>query len=322
MTKRQGIITVTLNPAIDLTCSIPEFKTGAVNRVSGSRTDAGGKGVNIARLLRVFDLPVIATGFLGQDNPHIFEKLFREREITDQFIRVPGETRTGIKILDDAAHTTTDINFPGLTPTSVDFERLLNQLTSLAATARIVIIAGSLPATLPPQAVGELVKVAQKAGASVFVDTSGPALSHAIHAGPSLIKPNQDELGEYLGRPLSDLEDILREAQQLVRRGIDTIIVSLGSRGALFVNRDQALLTAPPRIKPVSTVGAGDAMIGSFAAGLLTGLSFADSARLATAVSAAVVTLAGPGLDTLATAEQLNDQVQIKQVYPQGGHNE
>ena len=322
MTKRQGIITVTLNPAIDLTCSISEFKTGAVNRVSGSRTDAGGKGVNIARLLRLFKLPVIASGFLGLENPHIFEKLFREREIKDEFIRIPGETRTGIKILDDSAHTTTDINFPGLAPTPDHFQLLQKHLAAKAATAEIVIIAGSIPATLSPPAVGELVGVAQNAGARVFVDTSGPALSHAINARPSLIKPNQDELGEYLGRPLKDLGDILSEARQLVGRGIDTIIVSLGSRGALFVNQEQALLSTPPRIEPVSTVGAGDAMIGSFAAGLLTGLSFVDSARLATAVSAAVVTLAGPGLDTLATAEQFKNQVQIEQLYPQGGHNE
>jgi len=314
MTTRQGVVTVTLNPAIDLTCSIPEFKTAAVNRVTSSRTDAGGKGVNIARLMRLFELPVAATGFLGLDNPYIFEKLFRERGISDHFIRIPGETRTGIKILDAAAHTTTDINFPGLAPTAEQFRQLQNRLKDNAGTAEIVIIAGSIPSNLPPQSIGDLVETARDTGARVFVDTSGPALNYAIDARPSLIKPNQDELAEYLGRPLKGLEDILEEARNLIRQGIDTIIVSLGSQGALFVCEETALLTTPPRIEPVSTVGAGDAMIGSFAAGLLQGASFSDSARLATAVSAAVVTLPGPGLDSLATANQFKEQVKIKQL--------
>lgn len=320
MTICQGVVTVTLNPAIDLTCSISEFKTAAVNRVTSSRTDAGGKGVNIARLLRLFDLPVAATGFLGLDNLHIFEKLFRERGISDDFIRIPGETRTGIKILDDTTHSTTDINFPGLAPTADQFRQLQESLKQSAATAEIVIIAGSIPAPLPPESVGELVQTAREAGAKVFVDTSGPALSHAISARPALIKPNQDELGEYLGRPLEDTNEILHEARKLISQGIDTIIVSLGSQGALFVSAETALMSTPPRIKPVSTVGAGDAMIGSFAAGLLKGATFADCARLATAVSAAVVTLPGPGLDSLTTADTFKEQVQIKQLNHAGGH--
>lgn len=305
------IVTVTLNPAIDLACSVPGFTVGEVNRVQSSQTDAGGKGVNIARLLRLFQLPVTATGFLGQENPHIFEKLFSDKGIEDAFVRVPGETRIGIKILDSSRHITTDLNLPGLTPEPSHLENLLEVVEQQTRAARILIIAGSIPTSLAPETVGQLVSIAKKQGAKVFVDTSGPALQHAIAARPTLVKPNIDELSEYVGRSLRDIDEIVKEARTLLASGLETVVVSLGSAGALFVDQNGFVQTKPPKIKAVSTVGAGDAMVGSLAAGFCRKLSLADSARLATAVSAAVVTLAGPGLSSLDEAKNIEPQVQV-----------
>ena len=322
MSKTTRIVTITLNPAIDLACSVANFSIGQVNRVTTARTDAGGKGVNIARLLQLFELPVTATGFLGEDNPHIFEKLFRDRGIEDAFIRVPGETRIGIKILDPTSHATTDLNFPGLTPEPQHQKKLLLQVEHLAHTAAIVIIAGSVPAGTDPQIITQLITASKRQGAMVFVDTSGPALESAIAAQPTLIKPNSDELAEYVGRPLTDFDDIISQARKLVGRGIDTLVVSLGENGALFVNGSGYVQTKPPEIEAVSTVGAGDAMVGSLAAGFVKGLALAESARLATAVSAAVVTHAGPSLSSLTEAEQLEPHVLVTQRSFDGGKDE
>ncbi len=305
------LVTVTLNPAIDLSCTVADFTPGQVNRVSASQSDAGGKGVNIARLLRQFALPVTATGFLGEANPHLFQKLFSASGINDAFVRVPGETRTGIKILDPLSQETTDINFPGFSPTTDHLQELRNVLERLAATAATVIIAGSVPGAMEPATIAQLVQTVKAQGVPVYVDTSGPALQQAIGAGPTLIKPNQEELSAYLGRPLTTQREIVAEARRLIDQGITTIVVSLGAEGALFVQHDQAYMAVPPRVKAISTVGAGDAMVGSLAAGFQKGLSLSDCARLATAVSAAVVTEAGPGLASLAAAKAIEDQVEI-----------
>ncbi len=311
---QKTIVTVTLNPAIDLACTVPEFTAGEVNRVAEYRTDPGGKGVNIARLLRQFDLPVAATGFLGEDNPQIFERLFQKQGITDAFVRVPGETRIGVKILDPEAHTTTDINFPGLAPDPENRAVLVQTVRDLARQAAIVVIAGSLPSGLSPVLFEELVRAAKESGAKAVVDTSGSALHHAIDAAPWLIKPNTQELGAYVGRALVDIAEIVREARKLVLAGIHTVAVSLGSQGAVFVEARETLLTRPPKVKAASTVGAGDAMVGCLVAGLALGFPLEERVRLATAVSAAVVTQQGPFLPSLAAARQLEEQVAVEQI--------
>jgi 1-phosphofructokinase family hexose kinase len=322
MSKQEKIITITLNPAVDLACSVPEFSVGQVNRVATSRTDAGGKGVNIARLLRQFDLPVSATGFLGEENPHIFEKLFSDKGIEDLFVRVPGETRIGIKILDPTTHTTTDLNLPGLSPQKVHLLKLLDVVAEQAKTASIVIIAGSIPADIAPETVAQLVAVSKAQGAKVFVDTSGAALHQAINTQPFLVKPNINELSEYVGRPLSGLNEVVEEARKLITSGIETVVVSLGAEGAVFVDKNGFVQTRPPVIKVVSTVGAGDAMVGSLAAGFMQKMTLLESARLATAVSAAVVTHAGPGLSSLDEVKKIEDQVFVTERTFDGGSDE
>lgn len=322
MIDNTKILTVTLNPAIDLACVVPGFALDTVNRAVSFRNDAGGKGVNIARLLRLFDLEVCATGFLGQDNTAIFEKLFKDSKIEDTFIRVPGSTRIGIKILDSATHTTTDINLPGLSPSTEQLGQLFAVVEQQLQDKGIVIIAGSLPPGVPTDTVGKLVKLIRTRGVKVFVDTSGPALAHAIKAKPSLIKPNLGELTEYLGHPLKDNSEILREAKKLIDTGIETVVVSLGERGALFVEKDAFCFTMPPAVEVVSTVGAGDAMVGSMAAGLAQNLSLQERARLATAVSATVVTQAGPGLPSLLAVGAIEQQVVVKNKTPDGGTDE
>ncbi|WP_432736414.1 1-phosphofructokinase [Maridesulfovibrio sp. FT414] len=314
MSTKTKIVTVTMNPAIDLACKVPDFTAGKVNRVTEYQTDAAGKGVNIAVLLRKFGLPVVVTGFLGRDNAGIFEKLFSERGLVDDFVRVPGETRIGIKVLDPSTESTTDINFPGLSPNEEHVEELMRKVEQLAGDALMVVIGGSLPSGVSPDVVGRMVTVIKGKGAKAVVDTSGPALFSAIKAGPWLIKPNDDELSELVGRPLKDNRDILDEMRNMNRAGIGNVAVSLGSRGALFTDGVEELLAKPPKIEPVSTVGAGDAMIGGLVAGVALGLSLKERIRLATSLSAATVAQAGPSLERLDVAKELEEQVTVEAI--------
>ena len=314
MQEKTTIVTVTMNPAIDLACTVPGFAAGTVNRVADYRSDAAGKGVNIAGLLRKFGLPLAVTGFLGTENARIFEKRFGELGVTDEFVRVPGETRIGIKVLDPERQSTTDINFPGLQPDSAHMDRLAETVARLAAKAEIVVIAGSLPVGVAPEMVGRLIGVIKQQGAKAVVDTSGPALASAVDAVPWLIKPNDDELAELVGRPLESLDDLVAEARRMNEGGIATVAVSLGARGAVFVEGGQALLSRPPRVEVVSTVGAGDAMIGGLTAGMALGLPLEERVRRATALSAATVMQAGPALHDLDRATTLEAQIEINKL--------
>jgi 1-phosphofructokinase len=276
-------VTVTLNPAIDRTVTIANFTTGAVNRVETVRSNPGGKGVNVAASLADSGQRVAVTGFLGRENPASFEALFDQKHIVDRFIRIAGQTRVGIKVVDPALGQTTDINFPGATATPGDLESLGREIAALDAGC--FVLAGSLPPGVDPAIYRHLVTALRYRGKRVVIDASGEPLRHAIQAKPHLIKPNIDELGEMLGISLHGKGSAIAAARQLIAGGIETVVVSMGKDGAAFVTAEAAVIARPPMIEVHSTVGAGDAMVAGIVAAQARGLSLADTARLATAFS-------------------------------------
>lgn len=282
MEKQPDIVTVTLNPAVDQTVFIERFRPGSVNRTSRHHLQAGGKGVNVSALIGSYGIPSIATGFLGRENHSLFSELFRKTSVTDAFVKLPGATRTGIKIIDESTRETTDINFPGLEPAFPDLARFESKLRKLAVEGRWFVLAGSLPKGIGVDFFTEIIALLKKRGAKVAVDTSGEALRAAIDGGVDLIKPNEYELAEYLGTPLEDFGSKAAAALEIQRTKVPHVILSLGGEGALFVTPENALMASAPPVKVVSTVGAGDSLLAGYLAGLLTGCKPVERARLAT----------------------------------------
>jgi 1-phosphofructokinase len=303
------VATVTLNPAIDRTVYVPDFLAGRVNRVEREQSDAGGKGVNVASVLSDFGLTTAVTGFLGDDNSRIFEQLFERKNIEDRFVRISGSTRTGIKIIDEVHQETTDLNFPGQAPGEADIDQLFERVEALAAECDWFVLAGSIPTGVNPDMYRRLVEFIKSTGRWVALDTSGRALNLALPAAPTLIKPNIDELRELTGNLLNSRAKVVQAAQQLLNRGIETVIISMGEQGALFVEGEQVVLARPPEVKVRSTVGAGDAMVSGMVAGKLQGLSLEECARLATAFSLSAITRVGSGLPSLEAVENFKQQV-------------
>ena len=299
MNQTAKVVTVTLNPAIDQTVNIPNFKADQGNRVKREQLDAGGKGVNVASVLADYGFSVAATGFLGAENISIFEQLFTRKQIDDRFVRIDGRTRTGIKIIDEVHHETTDINFPGQAPTEANITKLL---------------AGSIPAGVPVDIYRQLVGLINNKDRAVALDTSGKALKLALPGGPTLIKPNFDELRELTGSSLNSQSRVVQAAQRLLKRGIETVIVSMGTQGAIFVEADKVVLARPPEVTVKSTVGAGDAMVSGTVAGKIQGLSLEDCARLATAFSLTAITQVGSGIPSIETVEDFKRQVTLEQL--------
>jgi 1-phosphofructokinase len=308
------IATVTLNPAIDQTVTIDGFTAGSVNRVESVRADAGGKGVNVAAFLADYGFDTAATGFLGRENPQLFERFFREKKIADRFVRIKGSTRTGIKIVDPLRRETTDINFPGQAPTGDDIRDLFAAIETLSADHPWFVLAGSIPAGVAPGIYAELIRTIAARGCRVALDTSGDALNRALDAVPALIKPNIDELEACLGRRLEKRDQVLAAARQLLARGIDTVVVSMGAEGALFVDREGAVQAVPPPVRVTSTVGAGDALLGGALAAKVERRDPADAARLATAFAVVAVTHIGAGLPVGVRLDEIAARVTLNQV--------
>jgi 1-phosphofructokinase len=298
-----AVVTVTPNPAVDQTVWVPGFRAGEVNRAVREVLAPGGKGVNVAAFLAQFGVPVFATGFLGDSNAGFFDAFFDAEKIAHRFVRIAGTTRTGIKIVDDDAASTTDVNFPGFSVAADDVGALDATVGEAVAPSRWVILAGSLPPGAPPTTYRRLAERARERGALVAVDASGPALAEALATGADLAKPNRAELEELTGRPLGDRAALLDAARALADRGVVTVVVSAGADGALFVRAGDAVFASPPPVRVASTVGAGDAMVAGTVAGTLEKLPLADVAALATAFSAVAISRVGPHLDAAAVRE-------------------
>jgi 1-phosphofructokinase len=308
------IATITINPAIDQTVAIPDFSAGRVNRVQDFRSDAGGKGVNVAAFLADYGLPVTATGFLGQENSHLFERFFRQKKIADRFVRIAGSTRTGIKIIDEIKQQTTDINFPGQAPTPADTQLLLKIIDELSTDCRWFVIAGSIPAGTSADIYRKMVTAIKQKGGQVALDTSGEGFRQAVTAAPALVKPNIDELQEFCGQALNTQAAVIGAARRLLDLGLQTVVVSMGAQGALFVEKDGAFRAIPPQVQVKSTVGAGDAMLSGMVAGKIENRSLKACARLATAFSIIAVTNIGAGLPSTAELQSIEGQVQLNQM--------
>ena len=305
------IATVTLNPAIDQTVRADGFRTNTVNRGQAMQFDAGGKGVNVASFLADYGQAVAVTGFLGQENTELFEQLFASKRIEDHFVRIPGSTRIGVKIVDEANQQTTDINMPGLEPSPEAISSLLETIEQLAASYDWFALSGNLPPGAPTTIYATIITQLKKHGRHMALDTSGEALREGVLAIPTIAKPNIDELQQLVGHALDGEAAIEQAARQLLDSGIQLVVVSMGERGAMFVDQDTSLIATPPRVNVKSTVGAGDAMVAGVIAGQVQGLNLSDGARLATAFSLGAITRAGHSLPDPETLQAYGQQVSI-----------
>jgi 1-phosphofructokinase len=311
MSYDPSVVTVTLNPAIDQTVRVAGFAAGRVNRVTQSRSDAGGKGVNVACFLADLGIDVAVTGFLGSDNLALFENLFEQKGVTDRFVTLAGSTRVGLKVVDVVTRQTTDLNFPGLTPGNGELTDLFERIAELAEPGRWFVLAGSVPAGVPDDVYAQLTATIHEGGGGVVLDTSGQPLQAALQNPPEVMKPNLEELAELLGAELDTPDAVCDAARSLLDRGVERVVVSMGASGAVFVDRELALLARPPHVPVASTVGAGDAMVAGIVFGLLNDLPLAHLARIATASGAYAVTRIGGGMGNLAELEKLIQGVEI-----------
>ncbi|GLQ72558.1 hexose kinase [Vibrio penaeicida] len=350
----KNIVTITLNPALDLTGTLDRLNQGSVSLVNESAFHAAGKGVNVARVLKELGANVTVTGFLGKDNQEMFCQLFDHIDVNDQFIRVEGATRINVKLVEHDK-SVSDINFPGVAVTEEDKHRFENTLLELAKSHDLFVLAGSLPRGVTPLECANWIEMLTKLGKKVVFDSSREALVHGIQSSPWLIKPNEEELGYLVNQPLSSVEacinaaaaldDLIAESQPAksslpiqdslpteniasIERAkpvesskpiesakpIENLVISLGADGVLWRRDDYWLHSTPPKVDIVSTVGAGDTLVAGMCWGHLNQWDDEQTLSFATALSALAVSQVGVGVPDLNTVTSLQHNITIKRI--------
>lgn len=307
------ILTVTLNPALDLTGHIDQIGVGHVNVVKSGSLHPAGKGINVARVLRDFGADVAVSGILGAGNQQAFRDLFQQHKMTDCFMAVPGDTRINVKMV-EANGEVTDLNFPGVAVSDAELKEFEATLLRQAEQHEYVVVAGSLPRGVTPEASRDLIAKLQQKGVKVIFDSSKAALEKGLEAKPFLIKPNEVELAEWAGKPLETEAELRAEAEKLCAGGITNVVISRGADGVLWVSGDECWAAKPPRMEVVSTVGAGDSMVAGFAWGLSQGQSKEDILRLASAVSALAVTQIGVGVPNQQQLQDMMARIDVRRL--------
>lgn len=306
------IYTVTCNPALDKTVKIQNFNVDKVNRVLSIRKDAGGKGINVSRMLHKLGEQTCAMGFLGLDTGKFIEMELKQQGIQTSFVHTHAETRTNIKIVDPINKTYTDINEPGEQIVQADMKRLKDNLLSMVQADDIVVFSGKLASGMDESIIKEWIIKCKQKGARVFVDAEKSTLKQALEAQPYLIKPNQEELESITDKKFDNREDMILECERIIENGVSVVVLSLGGEGAMFFSKENRLYAKALDVPVNSTVGAGDSMMAAFAYGVQNNLTFEETAKLSMAVSAAKVICEGTKMPDQEQIDDLLDKVQVK----------
>ena len=306
------ITTVCMNPSFDKTASVDTLATGGLNRLRDVRVDVGGKGVNVAVVLKRLGVPVSCVGCLGERGRESFLQMIRQEGVPFDYLPMPGEVRTNLKLLDNSTRAITEFNEPGISMDSAQLEDFLTLLREKAGESEYVVLSGRLPEGCAEATYQRCLKTLE--GKKCVLDCAGETLLHGVKERPFLIKPNLPEIEGIMKKELRTLRGLRDAALFLIEYGAQNVIISMGKYGAMLVSRTDTFFAPALMVEARSTVGAGDAMIGGVLAGLSRGESLAESFRCGVAAGAASVMTDGTQLLCRPDFEALLPKVTVKEV--------
>ncbi|HGK7345635.1 TPA: tagatose-6-phosphate kinase [Streptococcus suis] len=309
------ILTITLNPSVDIAYQLDTFHLDTVNRVEKVQKTAGGKGLNVTRVLKQIGEDVVATGFIGGDFGSYVKKQLTRNDIKNSFVEIGNETRNCIAVLHDGKQT--EILEQG--PTIQEHEALnfIEHLEITLNNVDVVVISGSLPKGLASNYYVEIVELCKEFGVAVVLDCSGEALKNVLESQqkPTVIKPNTEELSQLIGKEVTDdIQELKSVLSGQLFQGIDWIVVSLGAQGAFAKHNDKFYRVRIPKIKVVNPVGSGDSTVAGIAAGLVHALPEAELLKNANVLGMLNAQEEQTGYVNLENAESLYSQIEVEEV--------
>ena len=308
------IITVTLNPAVDQNLELERLTPGDTNRVLDSRIDPGGKGINVSRVLRELGRESLAAGLASGSLGRFIEHSLLEQGILCDFVHTRGQTRTNLTVLDETAHETTVLSYRGPEVDPRHMQTLETRLRRFISAGDWLVVAGSIPPPIEPEAYARLIQLGRQLGAHTVLDADAEALAAGLSGQPELVKSNHHEAERLLDRSLEDDTSLREAAEEMRNAGAATAIITAGSRGAVAVGEEGAWWSRPPRTEVVSAVGAGDALLAGLLMKLEEGAGMEEALRWGTAAGAAACLTPGTQLCRRDDFTQLLPDVRVKRI--------
>ena len=288
------ITTVCMNPAFDKTASVGRLVPGGLNRLENIRYDAGGKGINVAVVLKRLGVAAACVGCIGATDEAAFLALLGKENVQFHYLPLPGKIRTNLKVFDQEKQIITEFNEPGPAMSQAQQEAFFALLQQKSEGSQYVVLSGSLPAGCPESTYQQCIK--SLSGRECVLDSAGDSLWLGLAERPFLVKPNLPELEALAGKTLSTLPAIRSAALALLQRGAQNVIVSLGKQGAMLVTGEKTFFSPALQVEAKSTVGAGDAMLAGVLTGLSQGKPLPEAFRYGMAAGAASVMTEGTQL--------------------------
>jgi 6-phosphofructokinase 2 len=309
------IVTLTMNPAVDLSTSVDKVVAVHKLRCSPAIRDPGGGGINVARVATRLGADVKALYPRGGETGSLLRRLIDAEGIASLVVHVAGQTREDMTVLEEETGEQFRFVFPGPELSEAEWRECLAAIAALASHPAIFVASGSLPPGVPADFYAQAARTATARGAKVIVDASGPALEAALGQDVFLIKPNLRELRHMVGQPLDDEESWLAACRKLVDAGRTEIVaLSLGHLGALFVTGEGAWRAPALDVKLVSAVGAGDSFVGGLAWSLASGHDLEEAFRYGLAAGSAALLTPGTELCRREDVERLHAQTELKRL--------
>ena len=306
------IVTVTPNPGIDRTLTVPHITFNQVLRATALRQDWGGKGVNVSRALQALGVESVAMGFVGGTTGRTMERGLNELGITTDFVHIADETRTNIVITETSAERHVKVNESGPTVQPGEIGPFFDRVRERVRPGDIWVLSGSLPPGVPPDFYAQLITLVQQQGARAFLDTSGEPLVQGCAAQPYLVKPNALEAQQVTGLEIHSQADVLQAAIHLLGQGISLVALSLGADGMLLASEQHTVWARPPDVAVQNSVGAGDALMAGMVWGLIHDLSHEEVARWAVACGTSSAGCEGVDFDTYAKVQALYQRTRVE----------
>lgn len=305
------IVTLTLNPALDVSASVDHVKPRSKLRCSAPRNEPGGGGINVSRVCARMAQPTVAVAPLGGVTGRRFGELLEAECIQYCAIDIAGETRQSVAVFDESSGEQFRFVFPGPILSAAELEECRNTTVEAASTSRVLVISGSMP----PGVDGDLLQgiVSALPHTAVIIDTSGPALAKALQSGAHILKPSLKELSTVFGSVLETQLDVEHAGKALLSNSrVDALLVSMGRRGALLVTSSGTCTRFKnPEVTVQSTVGAGDSMVAGLAVGMHCNLGINDAVVFGVAAGTAAVMSPGSELCAVGDVEALRPGVEV-----------
>jgi len=311
------IYTVTLNPTLDRTLRFPELRVGELNRATSSRMDLSGKGVNVSMALRAMGIESVVMGICAGLSGRILVDGLRQAGYDCDFLEVEGETRSNITVIDEATGVTTKLNEPGPNVTEADLAGFQCRLTERVREGDLCVLSGSLPARAADDTYRRLVRALAVRGAIVVLDSSGEPLRLGCGARPFLVKPNVVEAGHLLGLDVPDggeIEDLPGALVRIRALGPERVLLSLDRRGAAYTDGEGVWFGAAPRVREMSAVGAGDALLSGALWAYLQGLPADEMVRWGVAAGTAAATVQGSAMPSWGLIERMYARMRVERI--------